>query len=105
MASAIEYSPPNATGGFTDYKPFLEIVIGPCHAGSFDAPPLDSSFGPDHKFLRTPTTAGFSSNDLRPPYTTSFGYGSVSENGELTLQIMDITGAVLFSKTWQSGEA
>eukprot|EP00877_Chromochloris_zofingiensis_P014838 jgi/Chrzof1/9608/Cz04g09160.t1 len=101
MASAIEYSPARATGGFTDYKPFWEIVVGPCHAGSFNAPPLDSSFGPEHKFIREPSNAGFSVNDLPPPYTSSFGYGSVSKKGELTLQVRDITGAVLFTKTWE----
>jgi len=41
----VNMHPDRAEGGFTDFKPLDEFVIGPIHAGSFGPNYMDTSFG------------------------------------------------------------
>ena len=49
-AAHVNYDPSRATGGFTDFDPFDEFVIGAIHAGAFGPNALDSSFGPRYEY-------------------------------------------------------
>lgn len=46
----VSMTPENAEGGFTDFKPMEEFVIGPIHAGSFGPNFMDSSFGATYEY-------------------------------------------------------
>lgn len=48
--AAVAYDPSRAQGGFTNFNPFYEFVIGPIHAGAFGPNTLDSSFGPTYEY-------------------------------------------------------
>eukprot|EP00523_Entomoneis_sp_CCMP467_P010313 CAMPEP_0168738504 /NCGR_PEP_ID=MMETSP0724-20121128/10968_1 /TAXON_ID=265536 /ORGANISM="Amphiprora sp., Strain CCMP467" /LENGTH=417 /DNA_ID=CAMNT_0008785851 /DNA_START=38 /DNA_END=1291 /DNA_ORIENTATION=- len=91
----VNMSPDRAEGGFTDFKPFDEYVIGPIHAGSFGPNFLDTSFGAQYEFELGPLTLGFERFPNFPPTEfnlQSFGYAEVSETGELTIQLIGIDG-------------
>ncbi|MFZ1852976.1 MAG: alkaline phosphatase D family protein [Nitrosomonas sp.] len=93
--AAISYNPSLAT--FKDFNPFWEFVIGPINAGAFGSGNLDASFGPNYEYLRAPSTESIGQN-TPPPYLQSFGLVEIAESGELTVKLIDITGAVLFEK-------
>jgi alkaline phosphatase D len=95
FTAAISYDPALAT--FKDFNPFWEFVIGPIHAGAFGPGNLDESFGPQYEYLRAPGTEGIGENSP-PPHLQSFGFVEISEEGALTVKLIDITGAVLFEK-------
>ena len=95
FSAAISYDPALAT--FKDFDPFWEFVIGPIHAGAFGPGNLDESFGPQYEYLRAPGTEGIGANSP-PPHLQSFGLVEISEEGALTVKLIDITGAVLFEK-------
>ena len=96
FTAAISYDPSLAT--FKDFNPFWEFVIGPINAGAFGAGNLDESFGPQYEYVRAPSTDGIGQNSP-PPHLQSFGLVEISADAELTVQLIDITGAVLFEKT------
>jgi len=93
--AAISYNPSLAT--FKDFNPFWEFVIGPINAGAFGSGNLDASFGPNYEYLRAPSTESIGQN-TPPPHLQSFGLVEIAESGELTVKLIDITGAVLFEK-------
>ncbi|MEO8551095.1 MAG: alkaline phosphatase D family protein, partial [Kofleriaceae bacterium] len=51
-AAAHRYDPRRAT--VTDFDPFLELIAGPIHAGSFGPNKLDPTFGPAAEFVWAP---------------------------------------------------
>merc|ERR1712150_58176 len=75
-------------------KPMWEFAVGPGHAGAFGPGSLDPSFGPEYDYVRGPGVDGFPGN-LPPPHYQSFGHVSVTEEGELTVKFIDMTGLVL----------
>jgi alkaline phosphatase D len=95
FAAAISYDPARAQ--FQPFEPFWEFVVGPVHAGAFGAGALDGSFGPQFEFVRAPSTEGLPQNSP-PPNLQSFGGVEVSETGQLTVRIHDITGVVLYEQ-------
>jgi alkaline phosphatase D len=99
FAAAIFYDPARAQ--FQDFEPFWEFVIGPIHAGAFGTNELDASFGPRFEYLRAPSTAGFTIQNLPPPHLQSFGAAEVTKEGRLVIRIHEVTGAVLFEKLLQ----
>jgi alkaline phosphatase D len=50
--AAHRYDP--ARAAFTDFDPFWEFVAGPLHAGTFGPNALDTTFGPEVKFVGIP---------------------------------------------------
>jgi hypothetical protein len=48
-----------------------------------------------------PGNQGYVSQNLPPPYLSSFGLAEVSAAGVLTMKLMSVTGAVLYTKTLQ----
>ncbi|MCP5246518.1 MAG: alkaline phosphatase D family protein [Burkholderiales bacterium] len=96
FTAAISYDPSLAT--FQEFNPFWEFVIGPIHAGAFGSGNLDASFGPQYEYVRAPSTEGIGQNSP-PPHLQSFGLVEISIDGEMTVKLIDITGAVLFEKT------
>jgi hypothetical protein len=48
-----------------------------------------------------PASQGFTSQNLPPPYFSTFGMADVSSTGVLDIKIVSVTGAVLYSKTLQ----
>ena len=46
----VNMDPERAEGGFTDFTPLDEFVIGPIHAGSFGPNFMDTSFGAEYQY-------------------------------------------------------
>jgi alkaline phosphatase D len=46
----VNMDPSRAEGGFTDFQPLDEYVIGPIHAGSFGPNFMDTSFGAQYEY-------------------------------------------------------
>lgn len=46
----VNLDPSRAEGGFTDFTPLDEFVIGPIHAGSFGPNFMDTSFGAEYQY-------------------------------------------------------
>lgn len=106
----VNMSPENAEGGWSDFKPLDEFVIGPIHAGSFGPNYMDTSFGATHVYEMGPLTLGYERWANLSPETSelqSFGHASVSEDGVLDIKLMNIDGTVMFEKslTPEVGEA
>jgi alkaline phosphatase D len=55
----VNMDPSRAEGGFTDFKPLDEFVIGPIHAGSFGPNFMDTSFGAVYEFGEWPKPVQF----------------------------------------------
>lgn len=51
-AQATYYDPSRAQ--FSDFKPFWEFVGGPINAGTFAPNDLDTTFGPDLRYVSIP---------------------------------------------------
>lgn len=98
FTAAVSYNPTLAT--FKDFTPFWEFVIGPIHAGAFGPGNLDTSFGPQYEYLRAPGTENIRQNSP-PPHLQSFGLVEITKKGELTVKLIDITGAILFEQMMQ----
>jgi alkaline phosphatase D len=91
--AAHEYHPSRAR--FTDFNPFWEFVAGPLHAGTFGPGRLDTTFGPEAKFVGIPK--GTKGN--RPPSDgfQFFGLLKVSaKTRALTAELHDLAGTVLY---------
>ena len=98
----VNMSPENAEGGWSDFKPLDEFVIGPIHAGSFGPNYMDTSFGATHVYEMGPLTLGYERWANLSPDTSelqSFGHASVSEDGVLDIKLMNIDGTVMFEKS------
>lgn len=97
FTAAVNYDPEQAV--FKEFDSFYEFVIGPVHAGAFGPGELDPSFGSSYEYLRAPGTEEPPlPGNLPPPYLQSFGYAEVSDTGQLTVLLIDITGEVLYEK-------
>ncbi|MFD0362555.1 alkaline phosphatase D family protein [Nocardia sp. GCM10030253] len=92
--AAHRYSPERAA--FTDFDEFWEFVSGPLNAGAFGPNPLDTTFGPEAVFVHAPAVQNAS------PLDGDFQhFGEVLIDGksrELTVNLCDATGSVLFSQ-------
>jgi len=97
----VNLSPDRAEGGFTDFKPLDEFVIGPIHAGSFGPNYMDTSFGAQYEYEMGPLSLGYERwANLAPEVNElqSFGHASVSETGELHVKLIGIDGSVMHEK-------
>jgi alkaline phosphatase D len=87
------YDPTQAR--FTEFMPFWEFVAGPAHAGTFGPAVLDSTFGPQLRFLGIP--AGMKPN--RPPSVGLQFFGTFEVDGHsdaARVRLHDGSGARLF---------
>jgi alkaline phosphatase D len=85
------YNPARAR--FTEFDPFWEFVAGPLHAGTFGPNELDTTFGPEVKFLGIP--AGLKPN--RPPSEPYqfFGSGRIDRRTQaLTMKLHNVNGEI-----------
>ncbi|WP_406273131.1 alkaline phosphatase D family protein [Nocardia sp. NBC_00881] len=91
--AAHHYSPDRAA--FTDFDEFWEFVSGPLNAGAFGPNPLDGTFGPEAVYVHAPPMQNSS------PLDAFQHFGEVRIDGksrELTVDLCDASGSVLFSK-------
>ncbi|EJK73971.1 hypothetical protein THAOC_04383 [Thalassiosira oceanica] len=98
----VNMDPARAEGGFLEFKPLDEFVIGPIHAGSFGPNFMDTSFGAQYEFELGPLTQGYERwANLSPEFheLQSFGHASVTEEGVLNIKLVGIDGTVRFEKT------
>ena len=92
------YDPTKAA--FRDFDGFWEFVSGPLNAGSFGPGTMDGTFGPQVVFVKTPPPGRANLS----PYAGLQFFGEVnidSESEELTVDLRDITGVSVFSRTLQ----
>jgi len=97
----VNMDPSRAEGGFKDFKPLNEFVIGPTHSGSFGPNYMDTSFGAQYVYEMGPLTKGFERWANLPPQQSdlqSFGYAEVSEEGVLDIKLMTIAGEVMYEQ-------
>jgi alkaline phosphatase D len=93
-AAAHYYDP--ALAKVTDFTPFWEFVAGPAHAGTFGPGQLDTTFGPQLKFLGIPR--GMKAN--RPPSEGLQFFGTLQIHAAskvLTAKLHNIAGQELYS--------
>ncbi|WP_228000923.1 alkaline phosphatase D family protein [Nocardia australiensis] len=92
--AAHHYAPERAA--FTDFDDFWEFVSGPLNAGAFGPNDLDATFGPQAVFVHAPPTQNAA------PLDGAFQhFGEVLIDGksrDLTVNLCDATGSVLFSQ-------
>ena len=87
-----------AKAAFTDFDGFWEFVSGPLNAGSFGPNTLDATFGPQVVFFKAPPAGQANLS----PYAGLQFFGEVNidaRSGALTVDLRDIGGASVFSKT------
>ncbi|KAL3788167.1 hypothetical protein ACHAW5_006615 [Stephanodiscus triporus] len=102
FAAHVSMSPERAEGNFSNFKQLEEFLIGPIHGGAFGPNYMDASFGAAYEFEYGPLTLGYDRwASLAPEIVRlqSFGHASVSEDGELTIKLINIDGNVLYEKT------
>lgn len=90
------YDPKRAA--FNDFDGFWEFVAGPLNAGSFGPNTLDASFGPQLVFAKAPPPGQVNLS----PYAGLQFFGEVNidgRHGGLTVDLRDLGGASVFSKT------
>jgi alkaline phosphatase D len=95
-AAAHYYDPRQAAT--KDFEPFWEFVAGPLNAGSFGPNTTDGTFGPQVVFFKAPPAG---QANLPPSAGLQF-FGEVNINRDdetLTVDLKDIDGVSLFSKT------
>ncbi len=90
--AAHHYDP--ARAGFTDFDPFWEFVAGPIAAGTFGPNQMDGTFGPEVVFTKHAATP----NESPRHGNQFFGHAEIAADGQLTMSLRDLRGAVLFSK-------
>lgn len=96
---AAHYYDPNKAA-FKDFDGFWEFVSGPLNAGSFGPNTLDATFGPEVVFYKAPPAG---QANLSPFAGLQF-FGEVNidaQSCELTVDLRDINGASVYSKTLQ----
>ena len=94
------YDPSKAQ--FSDFSPFWEFVSGPLNAGTFGPSFLDNTFGIQVVYKKDP---GPGRINLPPSALLQF-FGEVlieGRTGNLTVNLRDVTNAVLISQTLVSG--
>ncbi len=94
--AAHHYDPSRAA--FKDFDGFWEFVSGPLNAGSFGPNTLDNTFGPQVVFSKAPPAGQINLS----PYAGLQFFGEVNidaGSGELTVDLRDIGGASVFTKT------
>ncbi|MEQ1528093.1 MAG: alkaline phosphatase D family protein, partial [Methylococcales bacterium] len=95
-AAAHYYDPKNAKS--KDFSPFWEFVAGPLNAGSFGPNSTDATFGPKVVFSKAPPAGQVNLS----PYAGLQFFGEVTidkRSRALTVDLKDIDGAAVFSKT------
>jgi alkaline phosphatase D len=93
-AAAHHYDPQRAR--FKDFDPFWEFVAGPLHAGTFGPAALDSTFGPEQRFIGIPQ--GMQPN--RPPSDGFQFFGLVKISGKskvMTVELRNLAGNVIYN--------
>ncbi|HET6379215.1 MAG TPA: alkaline phosphatase D family protein [Methylocella sp.] len=88
------YAPDKAA--YQDFIPFWEFVAGPLNAGSFGPNEIDKTFGPQVVFQKAPPAPNTS------PYAGFQFFGEVNIDPytrEMTVDLRDINGASVFSRT------
>lgn len=96
---AAHYYDPNKAA-FQDFEPFWEFVSGPLNAGSFGPNTLDGTFGPQVVFYKAPPAG---QANLSPLSGLQF-FGEINidaQSRELTVDLRDIHGDSVYSKTLQ----
>jgi alkaline phosphatase D len=89
-----------ARAAFRDFDAFWEFVAGPLNAGSFGPNTLDGTFGPQVVFFKAPPPG---QSNLSPFSGLQF-FGEVNIEAQtfnLTVDLRDINGVSVFSKTLQ----
>jgi alkaline phosphatase D len=92
--AAHHYDPSRAA--FTQFDPFWEFVAGPLNAGTFGPGTLDTTFGPEAKFVGIPP--GMKPN--RPPSDGFQFFGLLRADAKtraLTVELRDLAGKTLYS--------
>jgi len=92
------YDPSKAA--FRDFDGFWEFVSGPLNAGSFGPNSLDGTFGPQVVFVKAPPAG---QSNLSPFSGLQF-FGEVnidSQSRDMTVDLRDIHGVSVFSRTLQ----
>ncbi len=95
-AAAHYYDPSKAQS--KDFAPFWEFVSGPLNAGSFGPNTTDGTFGPQVVFFKAPPPGQVNLS----PYSGLQFFGEVNinrKNRALTVDLKDLYGASVFSKT------
>ncbi len=95
-AAAHYYDPKKAAN--KNFSPFWEFIAGPLNAGSFGPNTTDGTFGPQVMFTKSPPTG---QSNLSPYAGLQF-FGEVNidrKNKALTVDLKDVEGTTLFSKT------
>jgi alkaline phosphatase D len=95
------YDPDRA--GFKDFDGFWEFVSGPLNAGSFGPNTLDATFGPQVVFFKAPPSGQVNLS----PFSGLQFFGEVNieaHSGDMTVDLRDIDGASVFSKTLRARE-
>ncbi|MGD9835641.1 MAG: alkaline phosphatase [Piscinibacter sp.] len=90
------YDPQRAA--FNDFDGFWEFVSGPLNAGSFGPNTLDGTFGPQVVFFKAPPAGQV---NLSPLAGLQF-FGEVNidaRSAAMTVDLRDLSGASVFSKT------
>jgi alkaline phosphatase D len=90
------YDPKSAA--FNDFDGFWEFVSGPLNAGSFGPNTLDATFGPQVVFSKAPPPGQVNLS----PYAGLQFFGEVnidSRSGEMMVDLRDLGGASVFSKS------
>jgi alkaline phosphatase D len=90
------YDPEKAA--FNDFDGFWEFVSGPLNAGSFGPNTLDATFGPQAVFFKAPPAGQANLS----PYAGLQFFGEVNidaRSAALTVDLRDLSGASVFSKT------
>ena len=93
------YDPAKAQ--FTDFDPFWEFVSGPLNAGTFGPNAPDNTFGIQVVYQKVPTGP----DPDRSPLAGMQFFGEVlieAKTRMLTVNLRDLTGKILFSKTLAS---
>jgi alkaline phosphatase D len=98
--AAVHYYDP-AQAGTRDFAPFWEFVAGPLNVGSFGPNSTDGTFGPRVVFAKAPPAGQV---NLSPFAGLQF-FGEVNidrKSQTLTVDLKDIDGKIVFSKTLDS---
>ena len=93
------YDPTKAQ--FTNFDPFWEFVSGPLNAGTFGPNAPDNTFGMQVVYQKVPVGA----DPDRSPMAGLQFFGEVTIDARtrnLTVNLRDLTGSILFSKTLEA---
>ena len=86
-----------AKAAFRDFDGFWEFVAGPLNAGTFGPNVLDATFGPQLVFAKTPAPGQANLSPISG--LQFFGEVNIHPTADLTVDLRDINGVPVFSKT------